>query len=150
MNLDKKEAAAGGLFIAFGLAFLVLSLGLERGTALRMGPGYFPLILSCALLLLGAVILANAFRSVGGPAGTMAWRGILLILPAPVVFGLTVKPLGFVAAVFLATFVAGLASRQFALWKVLVLALAVSLFATLIFSYGLGLPFRRIGPWLDF
>jgi hypothetical protein len=150
MNIDKKEAAAGGLFIAFGLAFLVLSFGLDRGTALRMGPGYFPLILSGALVLLGAVILANAFRSVSGPAGTMAWRGILLILPAPVIFGLTVKPLGFVAAVFLATFVAGLASRQFALWKVVVLALAVTLFATLIFSYGLGLPFRRFGPWLDF
>mgnify|MGYP002653958476 CR=1 FL=1 len=32
----------------------------------------------------------------------------------------------------------------------LVLAVLVTIISTLIFSYGLGLPFRRVGPWLDF
>jgi hypothetical protein len=32
----------------------------------------------------------------------------------------------------------------------LLLAAGVTLFATLVFSYGLGLPFRRFGPWLPF
>ena len=30
----------------------------------------------------------------------------------------------------------------------LVLAVAVTILSTLIFSHGLGLPFRRFGPWL--
>jgi hypothetical protein len=29
-----------------------------------------------------------------------------------------------------------------------VLALAVTVFCTLVFSYALGLPYRRFGPWL--
>ena len=43
---------------------------------------------------------------------------------------------------------------DFPRWKVagiwLVLAVLVTIISTLIFSYGLGLPFRRVGPWLDF
>jgi uncharacterized membrane protein len=150
MKLNRTEAFAGGLFIFFGMAFLAMSLRLDLGTALRMGPGYFPLILSAILLLLGLAILVNAFKSVSPAGGTTAWRGILLILPAPIVFGLTVRGLGFVPAIFLATLVAALAARKMPLWQVLVLALGVTVFATLVFSYALGLPFRRFGPWVDF
>jgi hypothetical protein len=32
----------------------------------------------------------------------------------------------------------------------LLLAVAVTVFSTLVFSYALGLPFRRFGPWLPF
>ena len=32
----------------------------------------------------------------------------------------------------------------------LLLAVALTIFSTLVFSYGLGLPFRRFGPWLPF
>ena len=32
----------------------------------------------------------------------------------------------------------------------LLLAVGVTVFSTLVFSYALGLPFRRIGPWLTF
>ena len=32
----------------------------------------------------------------------------------------------------------------------LVLSVALTLFSVLVFSYGLGLPFQRFGPWLRF
>jgi hypothetical protein len=35
-------------------------------------------------------------------------------------------------------------------WQAVLLALTVTLFATLVFSVALGLPFRRFGPWLSF
>jgi Tripartite tricarboxylate transporter TctB family len=151
VTIDWTDAVAGLVFILFGLLFGVQSLGLEIGTAFRMGPGYFPLVLSGLLLLLGAGIIVSAVRGTGGEGvGILAWRGAFFILPAPIFFGITVRGLGFVPAVFLTTLIAALASLKMQLHWALALAGVVTLFATLVFSYGLGLPFRRFGPWLDF
>ena len=59
------------------------------------------------------------------------------------------RPLGFVPAVFLAALLASFASSRMRPLGALVLAAGVTVFATLVFSYALGLPFRRFGPWLD-
>jgi hypothetical protein len=149
ISIDWTDALAGLLFILFGLLFGVQSLGLEIGTAFRMGPGYFPLVLSGILILLGLAITASAIHDRGGEGvGTLAWRGAFFILPAPIFFGLTVRGLGFVPAIFLTTLIAALASFKMRLHWALILAVAVTIFATVVFSYGLGLPFRRFGPWL--
>jgi hypothetical protein len=145
---DPADAIAGGLFIALGLAFGASALGLEVGTALRMGPGYAPLALSALLTLLGLAILLTALGRSGEGAGRLAWRGMAFILPAPVLFGLAVRPLGFVPAVFLAALFASFASPRMRPGPALMLALAVTAFSTAVFSYALGLPFRRFGPWL--
>jgi hypothetical protein len=151
ITIDWTDALAGLLFVAFGLLFGVQSFGLEIGTAFHMGPGYFPLVLSVLLILLGLLIIVQSVHDRGSEAiGTLAWRGILFILPAPVFFGLTVRGLGFVPAVFLTTLTAGLASFKLRLHWALLLAVAVTAFTTVVFSYGLGLPFRRFGPWLSF
>jgi hypothetical protein len=149
-KLDLTDALAGGFFVFAGLAFGWISLGLDLGTAFRMGPGYFPLVLSGLLILLGLVVLAGAARSANGEIGAIAWRGMLFLLPAPVLFALTIRGLGFVPALFCATMLAGYASPKMRFLEILALAAAVTLFATAVFSYGLGLPFRRFGPWLGF
>lgn len=151
ITIDWTDALAGILFILFGLLFGVQALGLEIGTAFRMGPGYFPLVLSGILILLGLAIVASAIHDRGSEGiGTLAWRGVLFILPAPIFFGLTVRGLGFVPAIFLTTLIAALASFKMRLHWAVLLAAAVTVFATVVFSYGLGLPFRRFGPWLPF
>jgi len=150
-TIDRTDAAAGILFILFGLFFGIQSLGLELGTAFRMGPGYFPLLLSGVLLGFGLLVLLNALKT-SAPAdmGGLAWRGMLFILPAPIFFGLTVRGLGFVPAIFITTLIAGLGSLKMKPLWALGLAVAVTAFSTLVFSYALGLPFRRFGPWLSF
>lgn len=151
ISIDWTDALAGLVFVLFGLFFGVQALGLEIGTAFRMGPGYFPLVLSAILIMLGLLIIASAIHDRGSEGiGTLAWRGVLFILPAPIFFGLTVRGLGFVPAIFVTTLIAALASFKMRLHWALVLAASVTLFATVVFSYGLGLPFRRFGPWLPF
>lgn len=151
ISIDWTDALAGLVFVLFGLFFGVQALGLEIGTAFRMGPGYFPLVLSAILILLGLLIIASAIHDRGSEGiGTLAWRGVLFILPAPIFFGLTVRGIGFVPAIFVTTLIAALASFKMRLHWALVLAASVTLFATVVFSYGLGLPFRRFGPWLPF
>lgn len=150
-SVDRTEAAAGILFILFALFFGLQSLGLDIGTAFRMGPGYFPLVLSGILLIFGVLILLSAFRATTAtPLGPLAWRGLLFILPAPIFFGLTVRGLGFVPSIFATTLIAALASLKMRLYWAVLLAAAVTVFSTLVFSYALGLPFRRFGPWLGF
>lgn len=146
---DSTETVAGLLLIAVSAFFGWQTLDLEIGTSLRMGPGYFPMVLSILMFLMGLLIVAQSFRARNAePLGTIAWRGILLILPAPIFFGLTVRGLGFVPALFLASLIAAQASVRMRPLPSLLLAVLVTLLSTLIFSYALGLPFRRFGPWL--
>jgi hypothetical protein len=142
------DAAAGLVFIILGGLFGLGASQLDLGTAFRMGPGYFPIILSGVLVIFGLVILVPALRSAGAPIGAIAWRGMPFILGAPLAFGLTVRGAGFVPAVFLAGLVAAFATPRMTAVRALLLAAAITAFATVVFSYGLGLPFRRLGPWL--
>lgn len=148
MAIDRANALCGAIFIAFGAYFALNALSLDLGTAFRMGPGFFPLALAAVLILMGAVIFVQALRVHGEAVGPIAWRGMLLILPAPVFFGLTIRGLGFVPALFVTAFIACFASMRMSLLWALLLAAAVTGFSTLVFIEGLGLPFMLFGPWL--
>jgi hypothetical protein len=150
LTFDRANALCGVIFIAFGAFFAIQSLGMEIGTAFRMGPGFFPLTLAGILIALGLIILIQATRLKGEPVGPIAWRGALFILPAPIVFGLTVRGIGFVPAVFIIALIASFASVMMRPSRGLLIALAITAFATIVFSYALGLPIRRFGPWLAF
>lgn len=150
ISFDTTNALCGSILTAVGLFFAWQSFGLELGTAFRMGPGYFPLVLSSVLTLLGVVILVQSARVHGEPMGPIAFRGMLFILPAPIFFGLTVRGLGFVPALFFTALIACFAShRMRPLWA-LALSLALTVFSVLVFSYGLQLPYERFGPWVRF
>ena len=62
IRFDRANALCGAIFIGVGLFFAFQSLSLELGTALRMGPGYFPMILSGLLFLLGLLITLRAMK----------------------------------------------------------------------------------------
>jgi hypothetical protein len=147
-QVNRADFTAGVLFILFGLGFGISALGLEMGTTLKMGPGYFPMVLAVLLVGLGAAIVASSFRSLGDAVGQFAWRGMVFILGAPVFFGLTVRGLGFVPSIFVTTLIAALAGLKLKPVYAGLLAIAVTVFCTLVFSVALGLPFRRFGPWL--
>ena len=148
LSIDPTNGACGAIFIAVGVFFGYQSLGQEIGNAFRMGPGYFPLVLSGILILLGAIIVVQATRVTGEPVGQIAWRGMIFILPAPIFFGLTVRGLGFVPALFFTALIAAFASQRMRPGTALIVALALTIFSTIVFSYALGLPFQRFGPWI--
>ena len=82
------------------------------------------------------------------PIGAIAWRGMFFILPAPIFFGLTVRGLGFVPSLFITALIAAFASQRMRPGTAIIVALALTIFSTFVFSYALGLPFQRFGPWL--
>ncbi|GLS29449.1 Tripartite tricarboxylate transporter TctB family protein [Mesorhizobium albiziae] len=148
--IDTTNGLCGAIFIALGLFFAYQSLTLEVGTAFRMGPGYFPLLLGLILVLLGIIVLIQATRVEGEPIGPIAWRGMLFILPAPIFFGLTVRGLGFLPSIFLTALIASFASTKMKPLAAVALSASVTLFSYAVFSKGLGLPFQTFGPWLPF
>ncbi len=147
-TFDPTNIICGAFFILVGAVFAWQSLEVELGSWLRIGPGGMPLALSLLLILLGIIILLAALREVGEPVGAIAWRGIVFITLAPIIFGLTVRGLGFVGAVFITALFASFASLRMTPLRALLLSAALAAFSTAVFSYGLGLPFERIGPWL--
>ncbi|MBY5820439.1 tripartite tricarboxylate transporter TctB family protein [Rhizobium leguminosarum] len=150
ISFDTTNAICGALFVATGAFFAIQSLGLDLGTSVRMGPGYFPLVLAAVLVLLGSIIFIQALRVEGEPIDPFAWRGMLFILPAPVFFGLTVRGLGFAPSLFLTAFIACFASQKMNVFFAIILSLLLTIFSVAVFSYGLGLPFERFGPWVRF
>ena len=148
MTINSKDAIAGLLFILLGLGFgLNAYLNLELGTSVRMGPGYFPLLLSGILVLLGAATLIRAVQVADEAWGAVAWRGLFFILLGPIAFGATVQGLGLVPALVLTCFLSSFASERVNLLLALVLTAGLTLFCIGVFHWGLGMPIALFGPW---
>ncbi|TWG94102.1 tripartite tricarboxylate transporter TctB family protein [Mesorhizobium sp. J18] len=147
-----KDLLAGLIFIGFGLAFGHASLNYDLGTALRMGPGYFPLVLAGIIILLGAIILIQSFFAEADetPIGGVPWLALLLVIGALVFFGVTVRGLGLVPSLFITSFMSASASRQTSLLGAALIAVFLTVVSMLIFIWGLGLPLRMFGPWINF
>jgi hypothetical protein len=53
---SKKDLYSGLMFIGLGLIFALGALNYPMGSALRMGPAYFPSVLGWILTILGVII----------------------------------------------------------------------------------------------
>jgi len=59
-----KDFWSGLMFMAFGLGFSIVAYNnYNMGSAVRMGPAYFPVMLGALLTVLGAVIFGRSFAS---------------------------------------------------------------------------------------
>ncbi|MEP9353906.1 tripartite tricarboxylate transporter TctB family protein [Xanthobacter sp. KR7-65] len=150
MNIirNPKDVLSGLLFIALALLFGWQTADLPMGTAVRMGPGYFPLVLSGLLGLLGIIVVFNGLRTPGEMPTGIAWRALIIITFSVVFFGFAVRPLGFLPALGVAVFVSTLGSRLFRLQTALIITAVMVVFAWAVFIKGLGLPLPLLGPWL--
>lgn len=147
-DLLTRDFLAGLVFVATGALFLAGGTSLSLGTARNMGAGYFPMLLSIGTMLIGAAVIVRSFVSSGLPVGAIPWRGLVLVTAAIAGFGLTVRGLGFVPAVMLASMFASFAEKRPSLMRTGALALGLALFCWLVFLKVLGMPYSAFGPWL--
>jgi len=147
-----KDILSGLIFLGIGAAFGYAATGYPLGTALRMGPGYFPLVLAGALMVLGVAIVAKGITAAAaeGGIGRVPWRAIILILGALVFFGARIRGIGLGPAVFGTALMSALGSRQNGPVASLAIAAAMTILCVLVFHYGLGISVPVVGPWLRF
>ena len=62
---NPKDFWSGVLFVALGVAAIVIGSNYTLGTAARMGPGYFPRILGILLIVLGGILALRATAHCG-------------------------------------------------------------------------------------
>ena len=148
LGVANKDVVAGFLLIAVAGLFALKASELSMGTPLRLGPGYFPLILSGILAALGLAVLANGLRAGGGLPSGAASRGLAVIIAAVIFFAAAVRPLGFVPTLAVTVMLATLASARFRLIPALLLTTGVVAFCWALFIWGIGLPLQSLGPWL--
>jgi hypothetical protein len=113
----------------------------QLGTALRMGPGYFPTWVGGLLAILGAVLIVHSLRVDGPPRPPVHWRPTLWILAASIAFGYLLKPAGLVLATVLLVVGSAAGGHEFRWREVALLAAGLTVFSVGVFVYGLGLPF---------
>jgi putative tricarboxylic transport membrane protein len=147
MIRSTKDFWTGLIYIFFGASAVLIALDYGRGTALRMGPGYFPTILGALLALIGIVSLVRSFIEPGSPIGGFAFKGLMLVVGSTLVFGLIVRGAGLVIALPALVIMSAYASVRFRWAPSLALAAGLTLFCVLVFLKGLGVPLPILGSW---
>ena len=144
-----KDFGAALIYLAIGLCAIYIGRELPMGTALKMGPAYFPAVLGWTLAFIGLISLIRSFLQKGEPVPAFAWKPLLLITGATVLFGLLVRGAGLVIALPLFIIITSLATVKFRFVPTLVLAAAATLLCSLVFVKALGVPLPLVGRWFS-
>jgi hypothetical protein len=141
---SQKDFFSGLMFLVVGLGFAVGAYGYGMGDGARMGPGYFPRMLGILLAILGSLITFKALTVAtadGEKVGKWAWKPIVFILGANLVFGLLLGGLpsiklpamGMIAAIYALVIISSFAGDRVKMTEVLILATILSVGSYLAF-----------------
>ena len=137
-----KDFWSGLMFIAFGLFFLIWGVThYQMGTAVRMGPAYFPAVLGGLLAVLGIAVLANGLVTAGPPVPKMYFRPGFVLPLGVVLYGYLMKPLGLLLATGALVYVSAYGGHEFKWKEATILFVILAAFSWLVFVKGLTLPF---------
>ncbi|CAH1687606.1 Tripartite tricarboxylate transporter TctB family protein [Hyphomicrobiales bacterium] len=136
-----KDGIGGVLFIAIGLTALMLARHYPAGSALSMGPGFVPVIVSSLLLGLGVLLFCRSILHRDGEQErvTIAWRPLLLVTAAIAGFALLIQ-FGLIVAVTYLVIAAWVADPNRSIRALPALIVVGIGMTVLIFKVGLQLP----------
>ena len=144
---NPKDLWTGTIYIAFGAAAILLARDYGMGTPRKMGPAFFPVILSILLIVIGIISLARSFLRSGTPVGRITVKGLLLVTGATVLFGLIVRGAGLIIAMPALVIISAYGSDRFTWRTSIAMAIGLTAFCILIFLKGLGIPIPIFGSW---
>lgn len=144
-----KDVAAGSLFIIIGGFFTIdAMMHLPMGSAVSMGPGYFPRILGIVLILMGLSIAGTAIGKEHEAIGSIPWRGMGLVILSIIFFGATIRGLGMLVSLSISTYFAGMSSFKLTHLGAAFTSAIISVVSVIIFIVLIKLPYPIVGPWI--
>ena len=145
-----QDLWAGLMFIAFGLFFVVVALmNYQMGSAVRMGPAYFPVMLGGLLAFLGVLVLVDSVVEEGPPVAKFHFRPLLFLAASSLAFAYLLKPLGMVLASAALIFISAYGGHEFKWKEVTYMTIVLVIASVLVFVKGLTLPFPVCPSFID-
>ena len=152
MNLEwrtNKDLWAGLMYIGTGAVGMWIAKDYPFGSALRMGPGYFPSVLGGIMVVMGIYVLALGLRKNHEKIeGNLSLRALIVLPISMVVFGILMEEAGFIPAMAALIPVSAAAGRDFKWVEVILLTIGLTILCAAGFIFALGLPYPLIkGMW---
>ena len=141
---DSKDFWSGLMLIAIGAVAVLIARDYPFGTALRMGAGFFPVVLGAVLILFGLFFAARGLRDSAKIEGNWSPRALIVLPLAFVAFGVLMEHAGFVPAMLALIVGSALAGAEFRIGEVLVLSALLTAMCVALFIWALGLPYPLI------
>ena len=139
---NNKDFLGGLLLIVIGVIGFYIAFDYPFGSAMRMGPGYFPRVLAGILLAFGVYVMIRGIKTGEKVSGAWGWKPLTYITASLVAFGWIMDRFGLVPALVAMFFACALGGHEFKFKEVALLTVVMTVFAVLVFVYGLGLPYR--------
>jgi len=145
---NNRDFFAGLMYIGIGAVAWLIARDYPFGSALRMGPGYFPTVLSGIMIVFGIYVLMLGVRNNEKFEGNWSIRALIVLPLSTVVFGWLMEEVGFIPAMLALIPLSAAAGKDFKWLEILLLTIGLTIFCWAGFIYGLGLPYPLIkGVW---
>ncbi|WP_323771591.1 tripartite tricarboxylate transporter TctB family protein [Antarctobacter sp.] len=145
MHMVTVRLAVAAILAVIGVSAFIIALGYDFGSARRMGPGYFPVVLSAILTLLALCEIVSALMK--PEAQDLDWRPMMAILAGVAGFAVTMYLFGLIPAFFVVIGFSVLSEPGYGWRPAFILASVTSLCAWLLFSrlLGMTMPLFQFG-----
>ncbi len=143
LRVQNPQDVYGGMaLILLSLIAFVASNDLPGMRGFAFGPGTAPRLFAFTLAIMALGVVIGGLLTQGPQISGYKLRGVIFIIGAILVFAATIRPLGLVIASF-ATMVICAAAADDVKWReTLIVAICVTAFCSVLFPYGLNLPFQ--------
>lgn len=139
-----KDFWAGLMLVGIGAGAIFIARDYRFGSALRMGPGFFPIILSGVLIVFGICIMFVGLLRNEKIQDHISIRALVLVPLSLVLFSVLIKFAGFIPALMGLIFVSAASGKEFKIREVVILTVVLTLACTALFIWGLELPYPLI------
>jgi len=144
-----KDLWAGLMYIVTGALGMWIARDYPFGSALRMGPGYFPSVLGGIMVAMGIYVLALGLRKDHEKIqGNWSIRALIVLPISMIVFGILMEEAGFIPAMAALIPISAAAGRDFKWVEVVALTIGLTILCAAGFIFAFGLPYPLIkGMW---
>ncbi len=138
---NPQDFYGGMALLGLALIAFVASNDLPGMRGFAFGPGTAPRLFAFALALMSILVVASGFLAKGPQISRYNLRGVFFIIASILTFAATIRPLGLVFATFVTTLICAAAANDVRWRESVIWAAVLTAFCSVLFPYGLNLPF---------